>query len=326
MRARLQASLPRGSRAALAPAYLGAPHLSRGMVLVDLAAGTAAGVGICVVGHPFDTMKVLMQSAPAAYKGMGDAARQIVARKGLAGLYEGVASPLVGSGLFNAIQFAAFSNAKAALTDGGRNVTLNRIAAAAGVTGVIVALVEGPQDLFKSQMQAQMQRAELQPGTPLKYTSTLGCVRAIVAERGPLGVFQGLGVTVARNAVGVSAYFYFYEAARLRFAAGAPVSTLSPGAVMVAGGLGGLGYWVLCYPLDIVKTAVQTDAIAPAARKYAGALDAAAKLWAEGGARRFTAGLAPCLARAFPANAVGFLVYEAVKNALEPPAPAPSRA
>jgi hypothetical protein len=40
---------------------------------------------------------------------------------------------------------------------------------------------------------------------------------------------------------------------------------------MLAGGLGGVGYWALCYPLDIVKTAVQCDAIDPRQRKYQGA-------------------------------------------------------
>ena len=33
--------------------------------------------------------------------------------------------------------------------------------------------------------------------------------------------------------------------------------------------------------------------------------------------KRFSAGLAPCLARSFPANAVGFAVYEATKSSVE---------
>jgi solute carrier family 25 carnitine/acylcarnitine transporter 20/29 len=111
------------------------------MVLGDLLAGTMAGVGICAVGHPFDTVKVLLQTQPGAYKGMGDAFRQTVASHGMVGLYRGVASPLIGMGIFNAIQFAVMGAAKKVTTDDGRNVTLNRIAAAAGFTGIVVALV-----------------------------------------------------------------------------------------------------------------------------------------------------------------------------------------
>jgi hypothetical protein len=49
----------------------------------------------------------------------------------------------------------------------------------------------------------------------------------------------------------------------------------------------------------------------------AGAFDAASKLWAEGGIKRFSAGLAPCLARSFPANAAGFAIYEATKTYMQ---------
>ena len=69
-----------------------------------------------------------------------------------------------------------------------------------------------------------------------------------------------------------------------------------------------LGYWVCCYPLDIIKSAIQTDSIYPGARKYAGWGDAARQLWREGGVKRFTAGIAPCLLRSFPANAAAFVV------------------
>ena len=99
-----------------------------------------------------------------------------------------------------------------------------------------------------------------------------------------------------------------------------PVSSLSSFEVLISGGFGGLGYWVLCYPLDIIKSAIQTDAVDPAQRKYPGTVLATGRqLWAEGGVKRFTAGLAPCLARSFPANAAGFAIYESTMKMLNPP-------
>jgi solute carrier family 25 carnitine/acylcarnitine transporter 20/29 len=277
-----------------------------------------------VVGHPFDTLKVLMQLQPASYPTVGAALRATVAAHGLAGLYRGVGSPLVGNGLYNAVQFAVFARLKEAATDGGRRVTLGRLAAASALTGLCVALVEGPQDLFKSQVQAQMRAGAgagasgAGAGGGKAYTGTLDCARTILRERGPAGVFQGLQATLARNFVGVGAYFYVYEALRLRWAEGLPggAAALGTGAVLAAGGAGGLAYWLACYPLDIIKSALQTDAIHPAQRKYAGWADAARQLWAEGGAKRFTAGIAPCLMRAAPANAAAFVAYEWTKNAL----------
>jgi solute carrier family 25 carnitine/acylcarnitine transporter 20/29 len=210
-----------------------------------------------------------MQTQPGKFKGMGDAARATIAQHGVLGLYKGVASPLIGMGIFNAVQFAVFSASKNAFTDNGKNVTLNRIAGAAGFTGIFVAFVEGPQDLFKCQMQAQM--AGGQPsGSPI-YKDTADCAKTIIRERGILGgPLQGIGATIARNVVGVTAYFYVYEWARLKMAGDKPVSSLAPMQVLLAGGLGGVGYWVTCYPLDIIKTAVQCDAIFPEKRKYKG--------------------------------------------------------
>lgn len=72
--------------------------------------------------------------------------------------------------------------------------------------------------------------------------------------------------------IGVTAYFYFYEATRMAFAGDKPISSLSFFQVLISGGMGGVGYWALCYPADIVKSAVQCDAIDPAQRKYKGAL------------------------------------------------------
>jgi hypothetical protein len=36
---------------------------------------------------------------------------------------------------------------------------------------------------------------------------------------------------------------------------------------MVAGGIGGLAYWAFTYPLDIVKSSMQTDTVDPTRRK-----------------------------------------------------------
>lgn len=53
--------------------------------LRDFAAGGAGGVCAVVVGHPFDLVKVRLQTAEAGvYKGAMDVVRKTVAREGLA--------------------------------------------------------------------------------------------------------------------------------------------------------------------------------------------------------------------------------------------------
>jgi len=113
------------------------------MVVADLVAGTMAGFAICGVGHPFDTLKVLMQMQPDRYKSMVSAGRETIQKHGFGGLYKGVASPAIGNGVYNAVQFAVFARLKSLFTDNGAKNTLNRIAGAAAFTGIFVALVEG---------------------------------------------------------------------------------------------------------------------------------------------------------------------------------------
>lgn len=66
--------------------------------LRDFVAGGAGGLCAVVVGHPFDLVKVRLQTAEkGVYSGAMDVVRKTVAREGLGtGLYAGVSAPLVG--------------------------------------------------------------------------------------------------------------------------------------------------------------------------------------------------------------------------------------
>ena len=47
---------------------------------------------------------------------------------------------------------------------------------------------------------------------------------------------------------------------------------------MVAGALGGVAFWLLTYPLDVVKSSMQTDAIVPKDRRFKGYVDTVRKV------------------------------------------------
>lgn len=72
-----------------------------------LVAGGVGGVCAVVVGHPFDLVKVRLQTAEkGVYSGAMDVVRKTVAREGLArGLYAGVSAPLVGVTPMFAVSF-----------------------------------------------------------------------------------------------------------------------------------------------------------------------------------------------------------------------------
>merc|ERR1712072_245964 len=79
-----------------------------------LAAGGFGGLCAVVVGHPFDLVKVRLQTAEkGVYSGAMDVVRKTVAREGLArGLYAGVSAPLVGVTPMFAVSFWAYGLGK----------------------------------------------------------------------------------------------------------------------------------------------------------------------------------------------------------------------
>ena len=64
----------------------------------DFAAGGVGGICAVLVGHPFDLVKVRLQTAEkGVYSGAIDVARKTIAREGpIRGLYAGVSAPLTG--------------------------------------------------------------------------------------------------------------------------------------------------------------------------------------------------------------------------------------
>lgn len=76
---------------------------------------------------------------------------------------------------------------------------------------------------------------------------------------------------------------------------------------LLAGGLAGIGYWVFIYPIDYVKTLLQTDNMAKP--KYSGMLDCFRQRSADG-FKSFFRGYTVCMMRSVPVNAGGFFVFE----------------
>jgi len=90
-------------------------------------------------------------------------------------------------------------------------------------------------------------------------------------------------------------------------------STLSPLAIVTAGGLAGIANWAVAIPADVIKTRLQT---APEGT-YKGTMDCLLQLLRNEGPRALFKGLGPAMVRAFPANAACFLGVEVARKALD---------
>jgi len=276
------------------------------LAMKDIFAGSIGGIGQCLSGHPLDTIKVRLQTSDR-YKGTVDCFRKTVQEEGFAGLYKGIQSPLVGMTALNSVLFLSYGQSKAWMKkDENDPLTIGQIFACGTIVGFTVAFVESPVDFFKSQLQTQYGS-----GGNVKYTGFLDCASKIWKNHGLRGIYQGLSATLLRDIPANAAYFGFYEISRRAMVKqGQSPSDLPAWKVLIAGGIGGMMYWATTYPFDVVKSTMQTDSTILSERKYKGLLDTFSKIYKTEGYGGFFKGVAPCMLRSFPANAVCFLLYE----------------
>ncbi|TYZ67484.1 hypothetical protein PybrP1_008861 [[Pythium] brassicae (nom. inval.)] len=276
-------------------------------VFVDLAAGTVAGCSGIIVGQPLDTVKVRLQTHSTFYKGAIDCARQTFRHEGARGFFKGMTSPLFGSAWTNAIMFSVYERTLRQIDAAPQNPSLQSVLLAGLIGGFCQTTAVTPTDLIKCRLQVQDGHASSH------YRGPVDCVRHIYSRHGLRGLFLGYPITLLREVPSFGFYFAMYEYAKRRMIA-SDVSAHT--AMLTAGGLAGVGSWILAYPMDVVKSSIQT--VAEDARPEEKTIAyQTRRLYRLGGLRIFVNGLETAVVRAFPVNAVTFFCYETFSETLK---------
>jgi solute carrier family 25 carnitine/acylcarnitine transporter 20/29 len=92
---------------------------------------------------------------------------------------------------------------------------------------------------------------------------------------------------------------------------GKPSGDLSLTAIITAGGAAGVAMWVTIYPVDTVKSRLQSMDGKPT---VSGIIKS---VYAKGGIKAFFPGFGPAIARAIPANAATFVGVEFAHKAMD---------
>ncbi|KAF2859497.1 mitochondrial carrier [Piedraia hortae CBS 480.64] len=284
--------------------------------LRDLVAGGVGGVCAVIVGHPFDLVKVRLQTAEkGVYTGAMDVVRKTVAREGL-GLYAGVSAPLVGVTPMFAVSFWGYGVGKQLVESMSKaedgQFTVGQVSAAGFFSAIPMTLITAPFERVKIILQIQGQK-QLAPGEKPKYTGGVDVVRQLMKEGGIRSVYRGSLMTLARDGPGSAAYFATYEIMKRRLTpkdeTGKP-GQLSLPAVMAAGAAAGVAMWIPVFPVDTVKSRLQSS------EGNVSIMGSIRQLYSKGGFKAFFPGMGPAMARAVPANAATFLGVELAHAAM----------
>ena len=279
-------------------------------IFKDISAGTLAGINVTLVGHPFDTLKVRLQTQPQnppVYKGLIDCFQKTIKWEGLGGLYKGVASPIVGQIFFRTSLFLSHGESKRYFNQNGKKkMELYQYFIAGSIGWTVGSFVECPIDVIKSQLQVQIIQSKVNPNHVMKFGNMTECFKYIISTNGARGLYQGFLPHICRNLPSGALHLGLFDVIRIKMAEreGITVSQLKVYQTLIAGSVGGISFWTFLYPFDVLKSSMQSDNVVKSERKYLNLLDCVKKLYAEGGVKRFYRGFSPCVLRSIPANAV----------------------
>ncbi|RKP14577.1 mitochondrial carrier domain-containing protein [Piptocephalis cylindrospora] len=282
----------------------------------EFVAGTMGGWAQVIVGHPFDTLKVMMQTqGPSGkFNGSMDCLRHMVKTDGPQALYRGMNSPLMGIGICNSVLFTANGYFRRMLTppDSTEPLSLGHMMIAGGLSGSVMAFVNCPVELLKVKLQVQ---GNSTGAAATAYRGVLDCGAKTYAAYGFKGLYRGIAITLIRDTPSFAAYFGAYEGLKMMMAARKKGDDLGALELLTAGGFAGIAAWLVCFPQDVIKSRMQSDS------SYRTTLECVRSLVRQNGSnvRSYFKGFGPTMARAFPGNAATFLAYEWTRQAMSGP-------
>lgn len=259
------------------------------------------------VGHPFDTIKVRLQTMRPTtcqvtggrifpYKGSLDCLMKTVRCEGVPSLFRGMGGLAVTSLPRFSILWYVNSWGRLLVAEAPTSGDFNarQIVSGAILSQLVVApLIVNPLERAKVLLQTSHKQ---------QLKGQVDCYAYIYRTEGIKGLFRGASLTLGRDIPSFCTFFLVYETLRSRvresYGEVGPVATAS------IGGLAGMAGWAVAIPLDSLKNRHQV------CLGQRSVLHTVKTVLNEGGLRQLYRGGVLILVRAFPANAAAFLGYE----------------
>lgn len=287
------------------------PKHDKTRVAKDLLAGTAGGIAQVLVGQPFDTTKVRLQtsSTPTTAK---EVISNLLRNEGPLAFYKGTLTPLIGVGACVSLQFGVNEAMKRYFhsknVGGSNTLTLPQYYTCGVAGGLTNSLLASPIEHVRIRLQTQVGS-----GPDATYKGPLDCIRQLRAQ-GKL--MRGLGPTALREGHGIGVYFLTYEAlVAEEIRNGVSRANIPTWKLCTFGALSGTLLWLMVFPIDVIKSVMQTDDLARP-KFGSSSFSVAKEMWRRYGVSSFFKGFGPTMLRAAPANAATFATFEVAMRLL----------
>lgn len=302
-------------------------------LLLGFIPGIAQGATTVVLGHPLDTAKTRMQAVgPNVRSSVFQTVLTIARQESIWGLYRGAGPPILMEGAKRGIQFALWDifrshSSHSSSSEGivapvdaaSRHSVLSFIGSSTFVSGAVAGglgtLLGCPMHVIKIQTQNQTSG-----GTKNAWT----CTQDIWRREGFRGFYRGFTANLIKDVFFAGSYLSLYTHLKAYFhsqlcdsgaISSAEMRAVSPSTrghpyealeTFLSGSFACVLTWVLLYPLDTVKTLVQSrsvsslKALRPSQMHF----------------RDVYRGLSASLWRAGPIAGAAMIVYESIRGQL----------
>jgi len=287
-------------------------------MMKDLVCGTFAGVFMTLSGHPFDSIKVRMQTSVKTLS-LQECVRSILKNEGFFSLYRGLTPPLCTIPMVNAIVMSSYELWKRILgVESEELFTFKQSVCSGMFAGFVNSFVISPVELVKCRLQVQTESAKT-----AYYKGPIDCCNKIISEEGlRVLMTSGLIATIFRETCCYAGQFggYYLTKRGMAKMQGCKLEELGHFSLFLSGGIGGLSWWLSSYPQDIVKTKLQTQKFGQVLyprHSYIpdeGIISCSKTIWAKDGFFGFWRGFSAWAIRAFCANGFMFMAYEFAMN------------
>lgn len=260
----------------------------KNVVRNSLLAGSVAGVASTIAVHPFDVLRVKMQSsAPATMASANTRAVGLVGTLrntlhyggGMRALYTGLAMPLAAQAIYKGTIFTVNNMTESYIKDwksrNGRFETSPRLTLTdrfiSGFIGgaVNAALFCTPVEFVRNQQIAQIEKSKStfdatndskkpkSNGGMFHKNGPIAVIRRTIQSGGFGALWRGTISTILRDSVGCGFFFVAMAYSQEKLTPADSDRPPQTAVVILSGALAGVSFWLWALPIDTMKTWIQ---------------------------------------------------------------------
>jgi len=259
-----------------------------------LFAGGVAGAVSRTATAPFDRLKMLLQAQNSKaeiagsahgkhiarssqgvefvpeYRGIWNSIKRIYIQSGWRGFFKGNGTNLIKIAPESGIKFWAYESLKRVICRDNSAPTIQEKLIAGSTAGAISQTAIYPLEIVKTRL------AVAEPGA---YRGILHCMDSTITTQGLRGLFRGLVPSVVGMVPYAGVDFAVYSSLRSAYTRRYPESHPGIITVFMCGALSSTCGQVVAYPLQLVRTRLQTQGMPGRPMLYTGMVDAFANIW-----------------------------------------------